>query len=312
MEIIRDIAYFLVFPGFLFTATVGLLASWVDRKVTARIQWRVGPPWYQCFVDFVKLLGKETLVPQGSMRSLFLFTPIMSVASITLVSTFLWIMNGNPQRGFIGDAIVILYLLAIPAISVILGGFASANPLASIGSSREMKLMLAYELPFVIALTVPVVQSGGSIQIGQILAHQTESGMVAASWSGALAFAVCILCIQAKLTLVPFDMPEAETEIVGGPYIEYSGSALALYKLGRSMMLFTLPVFLITMFMGGIRPSSPMAVLWGTLKYSTILVITVLLRNTNPRLRIDQAIRFFWGPVTVLATIAAFLALKGY
>ncbi len=106
------------------------------------------------------------------------------------------------------------------------------------------------------------------------------------------------------------DIPEAETEIAGGTHIEYSGSALAVVKLTQAMMLFTLPVFLITIFWGGVSLSG-LGILWTILKYLTIVTIIVLIKNTNPRVRIDQAVRFFWGPVTVLAIIGMVLALVG-
>jgi len=138
---------YFIFPGFLFSACVGLIAGWVDRKVTARIQWRVGPPWYQNFIDIVKLLGKETIVPEGA-KSTFLFSPFLGFLSLILVATILGRSILLPAQSFIGDLFVVLYLLIIPAITVILGASSSGNPLASIGASREMKLVLGYELPF--------------------------------------------------------------------------------------------------------------------------------------------------------------------
>lgn len=307
---IKTLFYFLIFPGFLFTSVAGLLASWVDRKVTAKIQWRVGPPWYQNFVDIIKLLGKETIVPKGGSKTMFLLSPLFGIASVTLVSTLIWIANIWPERTFVGDLIVVLYFLTIPAIGVILGGFASANPLASLGASREMKLVLSYELPFVLAIVIPIIKTGGAIRIGDILQFQAANGIVVGSISGVIALIVAILCMQAKLSLVPFDMPEAETEIMSGAYIEYSGSALAMYKLTRAMMLFTLPMVLVIMFMGGIKLQG-LSILWGILKYVALLVIIVLIRNTNPRIRIDQAVKFFWGPVTLLAIIGVALAFMG-
>ena len=307
---IRSLFYFLIFPGFLFTSIAGLLASWIDRKVTARIQWRVGPPWYQNFVDIIKLLGKETIVPKGGSKTMFLLSPLFGIASVTLVSTLIWVANIWPERTFIGDLIVVLYFLTIPAIGVILGGFASANPLASLGASREMKLVLAYELPFILAISIPIIKTGGAIRIGDILQFQAANGIVVGSISGVIALIVAILCMQAKLSLVPFDMPEAETEIMSGAYIEYSGSALAMYKLTRAMMLFTVPMVLVILFMGGIKLQG-LSILWGILKYVALLVIIVLIRNTNPRVRIDQAVKFFWGPVTLLAIIGVTLAFMG-
>ncbi|MFC1703927.1 respiratory chain complex I subunit 1 family protein [Candidatus Omnitrophota bacterium] len=297
---------FLVFPGFLFTAVAGMLASWIDRKVTARVQWRVGPPWYQNFADFVKLLGKEIIVPKTS-RWIFLLAPLLGLASVTLVATLLGMTFLRPQGSFIGDVIVVLYLLTIPAIAVIIGGSSSANPLASIGVSREMKLVLAYELPFVLAILVAVIKTGGALRIGQVISYQIHSGSVWYSISGIIAFIVAILCMQAKLGYVPFDAAEAEQEIMAGPYIEYSGAPLAVFKLTRQMLLVTLPLFLIALFW-----AHTYSVLWIIIKYVVLLVIIVLLKNTNARLKIGQATRFFWGPMTILALISVVLALLGY
>ncbi|MBM3702549.1 MAG: NADH-quinone oxidoreductase subunit H [Actinobacteria bacterium] len=307
---LKAVFYFVVFPGFLFTAIIGLLSSWIDRKVTARVQWRVGPPWWQNFADFIKLLGKETIVPKGSSRTTFLLAPIFGLAAVTIVSTLLWLTLINPASTFIGDLIVVLYLLTIPSIAVIIGGFASKNPLASLGASREMKLILSYELPFLLICFVPVIQAGGTIRLGEILTYQINNGVIFSSLSGFLAFIVAVLCMQAKLTLVPFDIPEAEQEIMAGPYIEYSGPTLAVFKLTRQMMLFVVPMFLVVLFLGGITFSG-WHILWGILKYVILLVIIVLIRNTNPRVRIDQAVKFFWGPVTLLAIVAVLLALLG-
>lgn len=304
------IIQFLVFPGFLFTAVCGCLASWIDRKVTARIQWRVGPPLLQPFYDITKLLGKETIVPKNGAKLTFLLAPLVALACTILVSVLIWRALLWPSETFLGDLIVVIYLLTIPSIAVIISGASSGNPLASLGASREMKLILGYELPFIFAMFVPVIQAGGAIRLGELLSWQGTNHIFVASWSGFIALLVAIICMQAKLTLVPFDMPEAETEIIGGPYIEYSGTPLALYKLTRWMMLFVVPMFLVTVFMGGIVFEG-WHILWGILKYVVLLVIIILIRNTNPRIRIDQAVKFFWMPVTALAIIAVILAFMG-
>jgi len=310
MEKMKAIFQFLIFPGFLFTAVAGLLASWIDRKVTARVQWRVGPPWYQPFADFIKLLAKETITPEGSSKFTFLLAPIFGMVSLTMVSAMLWLAIISPENGFIGDLIVVPYLLVIPALSVILGGFASRNPLASLGASREMKLILAYELPFVLAILTPVIISKGQITLTGLLSYQAQYGVMLKHPSAIIAFIVAILCMQAKLTLVPFDAPEAETEIMSGAYIEYSGPPLAIYKLMRAMALFVAPMLLVVVFCGGIIFEGKSAVL-GILKYVGLLALTTLIRNTSPRVRIDQAVRFFWGPMTALALLAVLLAFLG-
>ena len=305
-----NIFYFIVFPGFLFTAVIGLLASWVDRKVTARIQWRVGPPWYQTFVDFFKLLGKETIVPKAAKKTGFLLAPLLGLIGVTLVSLILWRMNLEPNISFMGDIIVLIYLCMVPSLAIIIGGSASGNPLAALGASREMKLILADELPFIIAIFTPLVRIA-SIRIGSIVLYQQVNGMMLTNHlSSFIAFIVAFLCMQAKLTLAPFDIPEAEQEIMAGPFIEYSGPPLAIFKLTRSMMLFTMPVFLITMFLGGLRFEG-WSILWSIVKYLVILVLIILVKNTNPRLRIDQALRFFWLRLFPLALIGFVLALLG-
>jgi NADH-quinone oxidoreductase subunit H len=302
--------FYFLFYGFFLTAIIGLLASWIDRKVTARIQYRVGPPLLQPLIDIVKLLGKETLIPAGSSKITFLMAPVIGFASVILVSTLLWINNINPVKSFLGDLIVVLYLLVIPSVSIIVGGFASRNPLASLGASREMKLVLSYELPFILAMLVAVIKSEFTFKLGEILAFQAQDGALVRSWSGVLALIVAIICMQAKLALVPFDIPEAETEISGGVLIEYSGSGLAIYKLMKNMLLFTLPFFLIIVFIGGLRFDG-IHLLYSVLKYIGLVALMTVIRNTNPRVRIDQAVKFFWGPMTIIAIIAVVLALLG-
>jgi NADH-quinone oxidoreductase subunit H len=307
--IIYPIIYFLVFPGFLFTSVVGLLASWVDRKVTARVQWRVGPPWYQPFVDLFKLLGKETIVPAGPRASLFLVAPLLGLVGVTLVSTIVWVVNLNRGGGFVGDLIVVLYLFTLPSLAVVIGGAASKNPLGVLGASREMKLILGYELPFIIAIFTVAIKIG-SVLFQDLLSYQSLNGIMLRHPSGVIAFVVAIICAQAKMTLIPFDIPEAEQEVMAGPFIEYSGAPLAVLKLTRAMMLFTVPVFLITIFWGGLNFSG-WHILWTILKYVALLVIIVVIRNTNPRLRIDQAMRFLWGHMTILAIVGMVLAVLG-
>jgi len=238
---------------------------------------------------------------------MFQTAPMIGLTGVVAASTLFWV-NQFFSDGFAGDWIVSIYLLTIPSMSIILGGFASRNPLASLGASREMKLVMAYELPFILAALVPVI-GAGSIRIGGIIAAQ-GSGVFAGSLSGILALLVAIICVQAKLALVPFDIPEAETEIVEGPLVEYSGPGLAMFKLMKNMLLFTLPFFLIILFFGGLRFRG-INILWTILEYVGIVAVITVIRNTNPRVRIDQAMRFFWGPVTLVAVAAVVLALNG-
>ena len=125
-----------------------------------------------------------------------------------------------------------------------------------------------------------------------------------------IAFITCLPCIQAKLTYIPFDIPEAETEIIGGTLAEYSGVSLAIFKLTNAIMLFILPFFLISLFFGGINFSIK-GIIIVLVEYLAILLLIILIKTTNPRLRIDQAIKFFWWIVTPLAVVGMILAIIG-
>lgn len=295
----------LIFPGFLFSACLGLIAGWIDRKVTARLQWRMGPPWHQNFTDIIKLLGKEIVLPENA-KAAFVLSPFAGLLSIILVATILGRSIILPVQSFIGDLIVVIYLLTIPAIALIIGASSSRNPLASVGASREMKLVLAYELPFILSIITIIIKSHGDISIGGIIQQQMNTGANVASISGVLAFIAAIFCMQAKLGLVPFDASEAEQEIMGGVLIEYSGLGLAIFKLTKALLLYTMPLFLIILFLG--KDLTPLFLI---LKYVGLLVIIILIKNTNPRLRIDQSIRFFWRIPAFLAFLSVVLALFG-
>lgn len=297
---------YLIFPGFLFSACVGLMSGWLDRKVTARIQYRVGPPWHQNFTDLIKLCFKETIVPQGTAKWTFLFSPFLGLFSLMLVTVILGQTFILPDKSFIGDLIVLVYLLTIPALSLIMGAFSSRNPLASVGASREMKLILSYELPFILAVIVLIIKSGGALRLNEIIASQVHNSYFFSA-SGAIAFFVTLFCFQAKLGFAPFEISEAEQEIMGGVLIEYSGFPLAIYKLNKALLVYSLPLVLIIFFFG-----KDLSFLFIALKFIMIQVLFILIKNTNPRLRIDQAMRFFWGPVTLLSIVAIVLAILGY
>ena len=275
------------------TLGLGLVSSWIDRKVTARVQYRVGPPLLQPVYDILKLMGKETLVPARARGRGFLIAPVVGLAGGAVAATILWAANIAPGAGFLGDLIVVLYVLTIPAVAAIYGALASGSPHATFGASREMKLLLSYELPLVLAVLVPVVQrvavgAEPSFSLGALVTFQASEGWTLFSLSGVLAAAVALVAMQAKLTLVPFDLPEAETELMGGSMVEYSGPPLAMIKLTRALLLATAPVLLVTLFAGGVsNAASPLAWLAFVGKYVVVLVLVVLMRNTNPRLRID-------------------------
>ena len=146
--------YLLIFPGLLFTAVLGLLVGWVDRKVTARLTYRVGPPILQNFNDFFKLMGKETIIVKDGIHSLFIAAPFLAFGVLVLVSSIIGVALFY-QFGFLGDIIVVMYLLMVYSVLVVLGASATGNVYSSIGAGREIKLLLGDELAFIFVCLVP-------------------------------------------------------------------------------------------------------------------------------------------------------------
>jgi NADH-quinone oxidoreductase subunit H len=299
MNVLLEILF--VIGAIILTVVVGLVASWLVRKVSALVHYRVGPPVLQPAWDVLKLMGKETLVPAEAQRGLFMAAPLIGMAGVLLLSIILLHSAFMPEKAFIGDVIVVLYLTLLPSLALILGSSASASPHATIGTSREMKLVMGYELPLILALIVAIIKSGGAISLAGIAA-----GNPIASVSGVIAFLVALFCVQAKLGFVPFDMAEAETELAGGVMVEYSGALLAVWKLMQAMMLVALPLFLVTVFLGGF-----IKWWWGIVWYVVVVVLVILIKNTNPRVRIDQAMKFFWVYCGIAMVLAVVLASVG-
>ena len=180
-----------------------------------------------------------------------------------------------------------------------------------------MKLLLSYELPMLLVILVAVAhsgrvdQSGWTFRLGSLARAQQSQGPVLWSLSGILAFLIAIVCVQAKLGQVPFDLAEAECEIMSGVYVEYSGPSLAMFLMARAMLLALMPLLLIIVFWGGLYLDAWWGVLTFLLKYVVLVALVTLIRNTNPRLRIDQTLRLFWFGLTPAAVVAVILAIVG-
>ena len=307
---LKYLFYLLVFPGFLFASVFGLIVGWIERKVSARVQFRVGPPFFQNFYDVFKLWGKEIILIRSTPYFIFVIAPIIAFATVVMTSTIVGVAFFY-RVGIGGDLIFIVYLMVIYSVALILGASSTGNVYCSIGAGREMKMLIADELAFILVIFVPIIRAGYKIDLTQILAYQSDNGMIIGTASGIIAFIVGILCLQAKMGMIPFDIAEAETEIVGGPLMEYSGPLLAFWKLAHYMMYVFLPMLLVILFWGGMSFASFGTIMAGIGKYLLIVVLMILIRNTNPRVRIDSAINFFWKWASPLALIAVILAIIG-
>ncbi|MCS7151104.1 MAG: NADH-quinone oxidoreductase subunit H [Endomicrobia bacterium] len=298
-DLFKNLFYYIIFPGMLFSIVFSILISWVDRKLTARIQYRQGPPILQNLYDLLKLLSKEVVVPDIAQQWLFIISPIIAFSCAVLVSSIIWLVIISPSYSFVGDVIVVIYLMTIIPVMFILGGSASGNVIAGIGVSREIKLLLSYELPLITSLLVPMIKSS-SVKFADI-----TTASVISSISGIVSFIVAIICFVAKVGIVPFDVSEAETELAGGIFIEYSGFLLGLIKITKQILFSITPLFLIILYWF----KGP----WYSfiLKYAVVLIIFIILRNTNPRLKIVQITKLFWYLVFPISLISVVLALIG-
>jgi len=305
-----NLFYFFIFPGLIFAAVTGALLSWFDRKISARVQFRKGPPLLQPFYDFFKLLlVKETILPRYGSTFIFILAPLLAVFGAAMAGVFILLPLFNINTGFRGDMLVIFYLLTLPSFSYIIGSLASGNPLAAVGGSREMKLIISYELTFILFIAAIIMKSGQHFDLRTVIETQQAGTPFIGSISGVLLFVVGVFCAQAKLSMVPFDMPEAEAELSEGIFIEYSGAPYAMIKLAKYIMLFILPAFIVALLMNGMRPG--IGILWFVLKILGVVLLLVLIKNTNPRVKIKQASGFFFIWMNLLVVIAVVLTAFG-
>jgi len=248
INIVLTLLYLLIFPGFLFLFSFSLFIQYIDRKIYARIQRRVGPPFLQPFADLVKLAAKEDLVPEKAERFMFTIAPIVGLAAVFAAFLYLPIVAPTGFHSFNGDLIVVLYLLTIPTLALFLGGWYSGNIFSQQGGMRVASLLFSFEIPFFLALFTQSLIVG-SWRLSDIvtfeLTHPLEHLVVG------LGFVIGIISLQGKLERLPFDIPEAETEIVSGPLVEYSGRRLALIRLTRDVEMVVAAGLIAVIFLGG-------------------------------------------------------------
>ena len=309
------IGYILIFPGFLFCFVVGLLLTGIDRKLVARMQKRVGPPILQPFYDFFKLCGKETILPAAANRTVFLAAPLVGLAALVVLQLFIPIHGWAAFSGM-ADVVVVLYLLLIPAMSVMLGGAATASPYAGVGLSREMVTVISCELPLVLVLLAVGKAVGGdsvTFSFSAISAWQLENGSLITRAGLIPAALAMLLVIPGETGSHPFDTAEAETEICEGLLAEYSGGPLAVYKLSHAVKLLTMSSLFVALFLGGIGTGviALDAVILFALCTVIVAIFISLVHAVTARLKIEQVFKYYWTVVTALAAISLVLVWYG-
>ncbi len=278
------------------------------RKVTARIQSRQGPPIRQAYYDLLKLLGKED-IEVGESPRMQRFAAGLSLATVLSVA-LLVPMGARAPLATGADAILLIYLLTLAGISTLLAGLAAGSTYSLVGMSREMMAMMTLEPLLAIAIVVGAVHTG-SLRLEPVLdgsAYATASFPIA----GLLMLGILLFSLQAFAGRVPFDTAEAETEIMEGPMIEYSGPKLALFKYARMAKLFVYIALFIALFVPWGRTG--LYVLDVVIFLAKVLVMVLLVTvvaATHARYRIDQAIRYYAG-LFGLSLIALVFAVKGF
>lgn len=302
----------LVFPGFIFLSILSLFAEYFDRKLYARLQNRVGPPWFQPLADFIKLLSKSEIIPEEADRRMFVLAPVFALTATVTAYLYIPLWSASGLLSFKGDLIVILYLLTIPTLTFFLGGWYSRSLYATIGAIRSITQLFAYEIPLLLGILAPTILAS-SWSIEKVTAYY-----MAHPWYwlfNLAAFGVSLIALLGKLERVPFDIPEAETEIVAGSFTEYSGRLLAYFRMAIDAEVIVGASLLAAIFLPfGLTLSFWAAFLAYLLKIFFIVALLALLRTVFARLRIDQMVNFCWrfaAPIA-FAQVLLNLFLKGF
>jgi formate hydrogenlyase subunit 4 len=296
---------------------VGLGYKGVDRKLAARMQGRIGPPLRQPFLDLGKLLVKETVVPRTAVRWVFSSMPFLAVIAAASVLLYIPVGPFGPVLARHGDLILILYLLAVPAVAMALGGFASGAPYAVVGAQRELVMLMSYEFPLAVVIVglawrVAGLGVGPAFSLATLAANPlwTQVGPL-----GVLGLAFLLLALlvvtPAELSKIPFDIPEAETEIAGGLMAEYSGVNLALFYLADALKTLAMAALVVVLFLPyGIAGPLGIEGLGGQILdlafffvklLAVIFAAVTVVRVAFARFKVDQIARGFWLPLTAVA-----------
>jgi NADH-quinone oxidoreductase subunit H len=292
-----------------FSLALVVFTIWIERKLYARIQDRLGPnrvgPWgiLQTFPDMVKIFTKEYITPDGADKVVYNLAPILTVSSVIL----LWaVIPFAPTVVGTEVNVGVLYIVAVGAIGtlgIIMAGWASNNKYALLGAFRTVSQMVSYEVPMVMALLVPVL-IGRTMGINSLVEGQAVWYVLLSPLAALLFF----LSAQAEIGRAPFDLMEAESELVAGYQTEYSGLKFGMFYVGEFLHAFTVSALTATLFFGGWR--GPGAEQWPILGVAYFFVKTfivyffvILLRITMPRLRIDQMLNFNWKFMTPIALV---------
>ncbi|MCD6371062.1 MAG: NADH-quinone oxidoreductase subunit H [Thermoplasmata archaeon] len=317
-----------VFLVAVFGMIFGLLTKGIDRKLAAHMQWRVGPPVIQPFLDVKKLFCKENVVPRNAVAWLYNVAPIVCLTSVIAILLYIPMGSIPPILKGYGDVILILYLLTIPSLAMVAGGFASGSPFATVGAQREMVLMMSYEFPLattIIALgwKISTLYPGeAAFSLTTFTKYPVWNIMGPFGIIGAIILlVVMILVTTGEITKVPFDIAEAETEIAEGVFVEYSGRNLGLFYLADAVKTVVMASLIVALFFPynlstylGSSIHLP-SIAWNAidflfylLKLEIVIFFSMtFIRVSVARFKVDQVVKVYWGYLTLAALIALVL-----
>jgi NADH-quinone oxidoreductase subunit H len=292
--------------------------TWVERKLLGRMQQRYGPnragPFglLQPIADLVKLIRKESFFPQTAVGLLYIGAPVISTATALAAFSVIpfgqgWHVWHYDISGEIVDVpISLIFIFALGSLGVygfIVGGWASDSKYALLGSMRTCAQLVSYEVALALSV-LGVVLMSGSLSLTDIVAKQQDTIWFAVPQIfGLLVF---FAAGTAETNRPPFDLPEADTELVAGYHTEYSGMRFGLFSMAEYVNMITLSGLCVTLFFGGwLGPWAPLGPLWFLLKVLALIFLFIWLRATLPRLRYDQLMAFGWKVLLPLATLNA-------
>lgn len=301
--IIAPVILLLLVLGFV---TYAILA---ERKVIGWIQGRHGPnqvgPWglLQTIADITKLLIKEDTIPAKADRTLFKLAPMIAFVPAFAV---LAVMPFSEQIQFADLGVGLLYYMAVSGITTIgflLGGWSANNKYALLGGLRSAAQMISYEIPLVLSV-IGIVLTAGSLNLNDIVAAQQKTWFI---FPQIIGFVVFLVASISELNRTPFDLPEAESELVAGYHVEYSGFRFAFFMLAEYVYIFAMSSLTTVLFLGGWNAPFGWTflpgIVWFVIKFALVVFFLYWVRATMPRIRVDQLMQFAWKVLLPLALL---------
>lgn len=285
------------------------LYTWFERRAIGRFQSRLGPNRWgpfgllQPIADLLKLITKEDTIPDTADKKVFAAAPVVFLVT-TLIIVSVVPFGNNSFLGKLNVGLLFVFgVTSANTIAIFMGGWASRNKYAMLGSMRAVSMLIAYEVPMALSI-VGVILMSGSLALFDVVASQDVPFLIVQP----LGFLVFVAAASAEMSRTPFDQIEAESELGSGYHTEYSGMKFALFQLGEFMAPLITSIMVTVLFLAGTRGFSPIpGQIWFVLKVFIVLFALLWVRATWPRLRIDQIMSFAWKALLGLAFVNFFL-----